>query len=123
MDMAHVAVFAGEYDFSIKSKVHEELCRFYWAPDIVLDMSEVTFIDSTVLSELVSIVKARQEKGFSRIAVVSQKNSIVRRLLDVTGIVALVDVVESYANEDGDSVCAIADAVLWFKNDPRLKVS
>lgn len=101
--MAQIVVFAGEYDLVTKSKLHEELCRLHATPDVVLDMSEVTFIDSTVIAELVLLVKARRGKDLPRVTVVTRPNSNVRKLLGVTGIVALFNVVDTYCKADDDT--------------------
>jgi anti-anti-sigma factor len=103
--MAHVVVFAGEYDLNTKNELHEELSRLYSAPDVVLNMSGVKFIDSTFISELMLLVRSRRAKGLSRVTVVTQANSMVRRLFEVTGIVSLFDIVESYSDETGGSAC------------------
>lgn len=104
--MAHVVVFAGEYDLSTKSELREEFSRLYGTSDVVLNMSRVKFIDSTFISELLLLIRSRREKGLSRITVVAQANSMVRRLFDVTGIVPLFNVVESYSDEGDDSAYA-----------------
>ena len=103
--MAHVIVFAGEYDLNTKSELREEFSRVYSAPDVVLNMSGVKFIDSTFISELMLLVKSRRAKGLSRVTVVTPANSMVRRLFEVTGIVALFDIVESYSDESRSSAC------------------
>lgn len=97
--MAHVVVFAGEYDLNTKRELREELSRLYSAPDVVLDMSGVRFIDSTFISELLLLVRSRREKGLSRVTVVTPAHSMVRRLFQVTGIKSLFDVVESYSDK------------------------
>lgn len=99
--MAHVVVFAGEYDLNNKGNLRKEFRALYSANDVVLDLSNVTYVDSTFLSELIMLIMARVEQGLSRAAVVSRAHSIVRRLLKITGIEALIDVVESYSHEGG----------------------
>jgi anti-anti-sigma factor len=108
--MASIVVFAGEYDLNTKSELREELSRLYYAPDVVLNMSGVKFLDSTFISELMLMVRSRREKGLSRVTVVTQTNSVVKRLFEVSGIAPLFNVVESYSNEaDGSARAAHAD--------------
>lgn len=101
--MAHVVVFAGEYDLNTKRELREKLSHLYSTPDVVLDMSKVRFIDSTFISELLMLVKSRREKTLSRVTIVTQANSMVRRLFEVTGIMPLFNVVESYSSAIDDS--------------------
>lgn len=101
--MAHVVVFDGEYDLNTKRELREKLSRVYCVPDVVLDMSGVRFIDSTFISEALLLVRARREKGLSRVTVVTPANSVVRRLFEVTGIKTLFSIVESYSNRTDDS--------------------
>lgn len=103
--MAHVVVLAGEYDLSAKSELREELSHLYCASNAVLDISAVRFIDATFVSELILLVRSRREKGLSRVTVVIQANSMVRRVFAVTGILALFNVVESYPSEADRSEC------------------
>ncbi|HEY1975533.1 MAG TPA: STAS domain-containing protein [Candidatus Baltobacteraceae bacterium] len=102
--MAHFVVFAGEYDLARKAQLRKDLSRLGSAQELVLDVSEVTFIDSTFISELMSLEKARRRKGFPRITVVAPPKSLVRKLFRVTGIVAQLNVVDACSNPNDGSV-------------------
>lgn len=103
--MAHIVVFAGEYDLNTKDQLRKELSRFHSVSELVLDLSGIKYIDSTFISELLVLVRSRRAEGFPRITVVTPATSMVRRLFEVTGILPLFHVVESYSNDAGGSTC------------------
>ncbi|MCW3817726.1 anti-sigma factor antagonist [Micromonospora sp. DR5-3] len=82
---------SGELDLAADREVREALTGELQRPDVtrmLTDMSEVTFIDSTVLSTLVYACNAAHKAG--RPFVVSPSRW-VRRLLEVTGLSYLLD--------------------------------
>lgn len=101
--MAHVVVFAGEYDLANKEGLRRELRRLESSDDLVLDLTEVTFIDSTFISELMSLERARQAKNFARVTIASPAKSVVRRLFELTGVNSIVGLVESYKDDPFDA--------------------
>ena len=105
--MAHVVVFAGEYDLANKTELRKELSRLHSARDLVLDMSEVTFIDSTFISELILLQNKRKKNGLSGVTVIAPPKSLVRKLFQITGIVSLLHVVEAYPVRDDGSAGSI----------------
>ena len=62
-----VAVFTGEYDLSHKAILHVELSALWEQPNLVLDMSAVSFIDSTCIAELAVLQDRRREAGLGRL--------------------------------------------------------
>jgi len=100
--MAYVVVFAGEYDLANMGDLRRELSQLVLIRDLVLDMSAVIFIDSCFISELIRMQQARTEKKLSRVKLVSRRESAVRRVLEVTGMLSLFDVVDEYSNEGCD---------------------
>ena len=100
--MAYVVVFAGEYDLANMEDLRKELSRLVLIQDLVLDMSEVIFIDSCFISELIRLQQTRIEKKLPRVKIVTQRDSVVRRVLEVTGMLSLFDVVDEYSNEGCD---------------------
>lgn len=105
--MAHFVVFAGEYDLANKNQLRKELCRLDSTQNLVLDMSEVTFIDSTFISELILLEKARKKKGLPGVTIIAPAKSLVRKLFEVTGIVPLLNVVETYTKPDDGPAASI----------------
>ena len=101
--MAHIVVFAGEYDLANKSELRKELSRLHSVDELVLDMSEVTYIDSTFIAELMLLRKARKTKKLSPVTIVAPPKSLVRKLFQVTGLLSVLNVVEAYKREDGSA--------------------
>lgn len=106
--MAHVLVFAGEYDLANKDALRRSLTHLEACDDLVFDLTEVTFIDSTFLTELIRLEKARKANNLSRITIVSPAQSAIRRLFDLTGLASVVTFVETYGRDDPDDVVEFA---------------
>ena len=77
-----VAVFAGEYDVSHKAALRLELSLLREEPQVVLDMSAVSYIDSTCITQLVMLADGRGRLGLAPAAIVVHSPS-VRRLFDI----------------------------------------
>ena len=78
----------GEIDFASADQLYVELCRAHadGASAIALDLSEVTFIDSTGLGVLMKAVALSSENG-KRFSIRPQLSAAVRRTLEVAGMV------------------------------------
>lgn len=100
--MAHRVVFAGDYDLANKDGLRRTLRRFETSEDLVLDLSDVTFIDSTFISELILFEKARKAQNLGRATIVAPAKSVVRRLFEVVGLTPVLTIVESYKSERDD---------------------
>ena len=108
--MAHVVVFAGEYDLANKDGLRRTLRCLEKSDNLVLDLTEVTFIDSTFVSELILLEKAREAKNFARVTIVAPSESVVRRVFDAVGITPILTLLESYNDErvGADSIVEFA---------------
>lgn len=73
-----VVVFAGEYNLGSKGKLHRELSRLATKPRLVLDFSEVTYMDSTCIAELMRMEQRRSAAGFDAAHVVMQAPVLLR---------------------------------------------
>lgn len=73
-----VIVFSGQYDFGSKDKLHRELFRLAHKPRLVLDFSEVTYMDSTCAAELMRMEHVRHVAGFETAFVVMQSPMLLR---------------------------------------------
>jgi len=80
-----VAVFTGEYDLSHKAILHVELSALWEQPNLVLDMSAVSFIDSTCIAELAVLQDRRREAGLGGVGIVLQ-NPSVRKLFGILNL-------------------------------------
>lgn len=98
--MPHVVTFSGEYDLSCKEELRTQLDALHNEPALVLDLSEVTYLDSSVLSELVRLHDARKKHGFPKEILVIPSGSVVERLFAVVGMAPLFEVVKSVGEID-----------------------
>jgi anti-anti-sigma factor len=73
-----VVVFAGEYNLGSKGKLHREMSRLAAKPRLVLDFSEVTYMDSTCIAELMRMEQRRSAAGFDPAFVVMQAPVLLR---------------------------------------------
>lgn len=79
-----VVVFAGEYTLGSKNKLHRELNRLATKPRLVLDFSEVSYMDSTCIAELMRMEQRRAAAGFETAFVVMQSPVLIRIFSVVT---------------------------------------
>ena len=89
----HVAL-RGELDLSTVNKVQEELRRVEAGdpPLVVLDLSALTFLDSTGLRSLIAADARGREQG--RRLTLAQGPAVVRRVFEITGLEGRLDIVD-----------------------------
>jgi anti-anti-sigma factor len=77
-----VALERSEYDIASAEDLSRQLRETYTAPNVILDMSAVTYIDSTCLGRLIKMRKERASRGFlpARIVVASRE---IRHLFEI----------------------------------------
>ncbi len=105
-DSAALVEFAGEYDLASKEMLQAALAFLEDAKTAVLDFSKVTYIDSTVLTELVLLQQKRAGNGLDRPTLVLQ-NPAIRRLLQIVSMTDLFRIVATRSEalgERGDTV-------------------
>lgn len=73
-----------EWDMSNRDDLKRLLDKALLHPNVVLDMSAVTYADSTVLNELVKMRQARASRGFGPARIVVP-NPQIRRLFKIVG--------------------------------------
>ena len=96
-------VFSGEYDVTCKrqwSEVLEGLCS---KPNVIIDFSDVSYLDAACATELLRMHARRHDKGFDRETVILGWPH-VRRLFDLLKMQGVVRVVECL----GDAFCGNA---------------
>ena len=89
-----VVIAAGEIDLATSPQLRDALL----APEVnsssvVLDLREVTFIDSSGLGVIVGQQKRAQERE-ERFAVAVGGSLAVQRILDLSGLVKVLDIVD-----------------------------
>jgi anti-anti-sigma factor len=77
-----VIVFVGEYDFACKERLREELREAYTEPNLILDLSDVSYIDASFVTELVRLHQARRRRHFVP-EVVVLCHPMLQRLFDI----------------------------------------
>src|SRR4051812_15061217 len=92
-DGAVVVVASGEVDLATSPQLRAALTADEaQAATIVLDLREVSFIDSSGLGVIVGQQKRSQEDGHS-FSVAVNRSSAVQRILDLSGLIKILDVV------------------------------
>ena len=90
-DGAVVVVASGEIDLATSPELRSALTD-HEAPKLILDLRKVTFIDSSGLGVIVGQQKRSQEDGHT-FSVAVEGASAVQRILDLSGLVKILDVV------------------------------
>jgi len=73
-----VMVFNGEYDLTSKHQLREAFTFMADAERAVLDFNDVTYLDSTALSELTLLHKSRSAAGLEPATIVTSNGNILR---------------------------------------------
>src|ERR1700712_996109 len=98
-DGAAVVWARGEIDISsspeLRSILHEPEAR---AETVVLDLREVTFMDSSGLGVIVGQHKRAREDGF-RFRVAVERGTEVERILELSGLVAVLELTDASDDE------------------------
>lgn len=99
-------VFSGAYDVTCKRRWSAELERLCAEPNVIIDLSSVSHLDATCVTELLRMHAHRSGKGFDReIVILSQTR--VRRLFELLSMQSVVRIVERLNDvtvPDGSSI-------------------
>jgi anti-anti-sigma factor len=87
---SQVVVLRGEWDVSNRDRLREKLLSLGTESDVLVDLREARFFDSTALAELIWLYKRVADRGFRLEALVGGSN--MRRLLELTNLDALFGV-------------------------------
>lgn len=71
-----VMILGGEYDLACKEHLRSDLQRLTSVQDVVLDFTDVTYIDSTTIVELLRMHETRESKGYKRETIVVQNPNL-----------------------------------------------
>jgi anti-anti-sigma factor len=98
-DATCIVALRGDHDLSTCPNLRETFDRIsHTCTCVVIDLSEATFVDSSVLSQLVGAHRRSQETNGEQFAVVAPAGSPAARLFDMTGA---EDVLPTYATRAG----------------------
>jgi anti-sigma B factor antagonist len=86
---------SGEIDISNVEPLKAELQRPHQPQVLVLNLTSVTFIDSSGIAAIVAGMHAQRANGGVLILVCPATNRRVRRVLDIVGLSEIVPIVES----------------------------
>jgi len=105
----YVVSLGGEVDLYTAPELKQELHRLVGegATRIVIDMTETTFIDSTTLGVLLSVVKRVRPEGGSVVLVCPDRN--VKRIFEITLLDRVFAIVDS-RDEAFDELASSASA-------------
>jgi anti-sigma B factor antagonist len=104
-----VLVAGGEIDFAASPQLRERIAEELGAGSrrLVLDLSRVTFLDSTAIGVLVGAAMRLREHGGGSLAVVcEEENKHVLRTFDIAGVTSMVALYTS--REEALSALAMA---------------
>jgi anti-sigma B factor antagonist len=106
-DVALLAV-GGEIDYAASPQLRERIADHVKAGrrHLVVDLSAVTFIDSTTIGVLVGAVARLREAGGSLAVVCEQENVKVLRIFEITGLESMIELHRS--REEAVSALALA---------------
>jgi anti-anti-sigma factor len=101
-----VMVFSGEYDLTQKLSVRADLASLLGESEIILDMSEVTYLDSTFVSELMRLRAHRADRNLQTPSIVRTSASVKRlfSLLNLAACFRLADTLDELLAKNGEPV-------------------
>jgi anti-anti-sigma factor len=94
----HVWVVAvhGEYDLSNATQLDDAISGVFAAGSrMVIDLSDASFIDSTILTGLLEAREKANQQSADDLVIVAPIGTMPRRVLDLTGVAAAVPTFES----------------------------
>jgi anti-anti-sigma factor len=88
-----VMILDGEYDLACKGHLRSDLQRLTNVQDVVVDFTDVTYIDSTAVVELLRMHRIRESKGYKGETIVVQNPNIKKlfTLLNLQQVFSLVN--------------------------------
>jgi anti-anti-sigma factor len=81
-----IVSLAGEHDLDSKVRVAQSLTAACACPDVLVDLSECTFVDSSIVACIMHAAGRQQAAGGTLELVASSAAHCVRRALEIMGI-------------------------------------
>jgi anti-sigma B factor antagonist len=102
-----VVVIGGEVDFEVSPQLRAHIMRAIKSGKrrLILDLSDVTFIDSTAIGVLAGAVERLDESGGGSLSVVSSHEKVIQ-IFEITGLESVISVHSSRE----DALAAVAAA-------------
>jgi anti-anti-sigma regulatory factor len=95
-----LVVFSGAYDVTCKQQWSKELEALCTEPNVIIDLSDVSYLDATCLTEMLRMHERRRHNGFDREAIILDQTP-VRRLFDLLNMEGVVRVVKCLDDATG----------------------
>jgi anti-anti-sigma factor len=102
-----IVTMRGEHDISTKAAVSAALTRAQQHSDVLVDLSECSLVDSTVIGLLITSASALQERGEQLVLVVPPASTLVARVVEMT---RLADVFPVHASRS-DALAGLGHTV------------
>ncbi|MGC2406838.1 MAG: STAS domain-containing protein [Candidatus Cybelea sp.] len=101
-----VMVFNGEYDIASRHQVRTAFDAVSEAPRVALDFSDVTYIDSTIIHELLRLHNARAAGDLERETVVMRNSNLLRvfEILNLASVFRVVESLDEAIGKNGEDV-------------------
>jgi len=97
-DEPWILTLTDEHDLATRDAVRARLREMVAAgPAVVVDLSDATFVESTILNELIVAHERARDLLAGRFAIVSPSGSAAGRLFDLVGVDRVLHVFESRA--------------------------
>jgi anti-anti-sigma factor len=96
-DSASILTLRGERDLASKPALTSALVAACFRPNVVIDLSECMFIDSSVISALLGAVKRRHQSDGRLELVIPPGARAIRRVLEVMSVERILPIHETCA--------------------------
>jgi anti-anti-sigma factor len=96
---AAIVSLRGEHDLATAPVIRDALSPVFG--DVLVDLSDCTFVDSTVIGALIAASQELEREGHALALVVPPENADVARTLEIVHIGALVRILPQVPGTDG----------------------
>lgn len=90
--MAFTVVFVGEYDLAAQRDFKTKLAEAEEEHDVIVDFTNVTYLDSSCITELLLFSRSRRERGLAPETIFVAAGPVAK-VLQVSGVTKLCRVV------------------------------
>jgi len=101
-----VVVFSGEYDFASQDQVRTALDAVSEAPRVALDFTDVAYIDSSIIHELVRLHNTRAAADLECETVVVRRGNFPRlfEILHLASVFRVVESLDETVDKNGENI-------------------
>jgi anti-anti-sigma factor len=101
-----IMVFSGEYDLAARDQLRAALDSISAAPRIALDLSDVSYIDSTIIHELLRLHNARAAHELERETIIVRTANLLKvfGVLSLASVFRIVESLDEFVAKDGEHI-------------------